>query len=137
MDLNATPEPPIIVEIKESMLSMETDVLALSNLMVTNNLQYLTRTVREEIFKRLLDNMGALEDAVKALVKEGRAVRRARLRDDDQLSRIVLDLANHGACVSEYEVGDGEASPELKALYNKLEKTQPSDAILTGSANGT
>jgi hypothetical protein len=117
MDLNMTPEPPIIVEIKESMLSLEDDVLTLSNLMVTSNLQYLTRTVREEIFKRLLDNLGVLEDAVKALVKDGRAVRRARLRDDDQLSRMVMELTAIGSTVGSFEVPPAEPSPEVIAVY--------------------
>jgi hypothetical protein len=116
MDL--TVEPPIIVEIKDHMYALAGDITTVATLMQTDNLKFLTRVERDKIFSRLLENIGALEDGVKALVKEGRAVRRARLRDDDQLSRMVLALTEAGKVVDSFSTPIESVSPEVKAIYN-------------------
>lgn len=68
-----------------------------------DNLKYLTRVEREPIFETILGNLGDLEDIAKALIKGARAVRRARVRDDDQLSRMIIAMTEGGLRVDDYE----------------------------------
>lgn len=110
-------KPTIIFEAEERIVNISGDVSLLSDLMTTDNLKYLTRAERERIFKRLLENMGALEDTLKAMVKAARDVRRARLRDDEQLSRMVIAMTDHGLKVGSYEAPPEEPTAEVKALY--------------------
>lgn len=110
-------KPAIIQEAEERLANIVQDIGVVNDLMVTDNLKYLTRVERERIFKRLLDNMGALEDTLKAMIKAGREVRRARLRDDEQLSRMVVAMTSHGLKVGAFEVAPDEPSTEVKALY--------------------
>ena len=90
------------------------DIFAILNevesLTTCDNMQYLTRVQRELIFSSLLDNVGALEDVIKAIVRNGRSVRRARLRDDEQLSRIVKALSDYGLRVDQFETNSLVAS---------------------------
>lgn len=78
-------------------------VIELESLTDCDNLKYLTRVQREAIFTVMLEGVGALEDTIKAIVREGRNVKRARLRDDETLSRMIKAMTEHGLCVSQFE----------------------------------
>lgn len=110
-------KPTIVLEAEERIVNLAGDVDLLSRLTMTDNLKYLTRAERERVFKRLLENMGALEDTLKAMIKAARDVRRARLRDDEQLSRMVIAMTDHALKVSSFETPPEEPTSEVKALY--------------------
>lgn len=105
------------VEAAELMQALTADLLLISQLNATNNLRFMTRVEREKIFTRMLDNGAALEDILKAVVRAGRDVRRARIRDDDQLSRMVVGMAAAGLAVESYETPIENAKPETVAFY--------------------
>ncbi len=125
-------KPPIITEAQERILNLEDDIDLVNQLTVTENLKYLTRSERERIFKRMLENVGALEDTVKAIIKGGREVRRARLRDDEQLSRMVIEMSQHSLKVDSFETPPEEPTPEVKALYGGSEDVLPDDSVPLG-----
>lgn len=123
-------KPAIFVEADERALNLTEDLALLAQLTSTDNLKYLTRAERERIFKRLLENTGALEDTVKAIIKGAREVRRARLRDDEQLSRMVIAMTHHALKVGSFEAPPEEPTAEVKALYDGLETTAGTDYVL-------
>lgn len=92
-----------IDEVKLNICKLQDDVALLGQLIDTDNLKYLTRAERDNIFKRLFESMGVIEDTLKAVIKLAKPERRARIHDDDQLSRIIIDLAQMGVKVSSYE----------------------------------
>lgn len=89
-------QPTTFNEASETIARLSTDLQALESLVITDNLKHMTRSQREAHFKRLLDDVSALEDTIKAVIKDARAVRRARFRDDEQLSRMVVAMAACG-----------------------------------------
>lgn len=113
MDVN----PASITEAEERLDNISDDLTLLDRLIKLGNLKYLTRIERELIFKRMLENMGALEDTLKAIIKASRDVRRSRLRDDEQLSRMVIAMSHLDLKVSSYETPPEEPTAEIKALY--------------------
>lgn len=110
-------KPAIALEAEERITNLSGDINLLTQLSMTDNLKYLTRIERERIFKRLLENAGALEDTLKAMIKAARDVRRARLRDDEQLSRMVIAMTQADLKVSAFEAPPEEPTAEVKALY--------------------
>jgi predicted RNase H-like nuclease len=110
-------KPAVIVEAEERIVNIAGDVNLIGQLTMTDNLKYLTRAERERVFKRVLENMGALEDTLKAMIKAAREVRRARLRDDEQLSRMVVAMTQHALKVGGFETPPEEPAPDVKALY--------------------
>lgn len=113
--------PAAALEAEERIINITGDVELLTQLSMTDNLKYLTRIERERIFKRLLENVGALEDTLKAMIKAARDVRRARLRDDEQLSRMVVAMTLHQLKVGAFEAPPEEPTAEVKALYDAPE----------------
>jgi hypothetical protein len=69
----------------------------------TDNFKFMTRTAREVIFKGILEELDALKDTLTVIVKAGRAVKRDRLRDDEQLSRMMIAMAEQGLKATDYE----------------------------------
>lgn len=104
-------------EIEERLISITGDTKLLAQLTSTGNIKYMTRFERERIFTRLLSNMGALEDGLKAALKAARDVRRARIRNDDQLSRMVVALTAANLDVDSFETPSDEPSVEVKQHY--------------------
>lgn len=92
-----------IDEAQHNIIRLAGDVDKLRQLVITDNLKYLTRTERDRLFKSMLESMGAIEDTLKAVIKLAKPDRRARLRDDEHLSRLILILAEIGVKVSDYE----------------------------------
>lgn len=108
----------VTTEAAELMASISDDLKLINQLNSTNNMRFLTRVEREKVFTRLLSNGGALEDILKAVVRAGREVRRARIRDDDQLSRMVIGMSAHDLAVGDFETPTESPSPAVAALYS-------------------
>ena len=93
-------------ELQAHLSSAMTAVFDLKHLYSDNNWKYLTRTAREKRIKPLLDALGGAEDTAKAILKALRAVKRARIRDDELLSELI---AMHGLPVDELKDKLGSA----------------------------
>ena len=90
-------------EALSSLNGLSGGIKKLQNLVELDNFKYLTRVERDVVYETVLTNMASLEDTVKAMIKAARNERRARLRDDDQLSRMVVALSAMGQKVANFE----------------------------------
>lgn len=115
-----------IAEARESITSLALTLSVIHLLVSSDNLKYLTRADREKHLQDLLNQMGSLEDTLKAIVKQVRAVRRARIRDDDVISRMALELAELGtsidSLVSAPAAVDEEPAETLTVTVNVEDK---------------
>lgn len=107
----------VTTEAVELMTAINEDLKLIDQLNGTSNMRFLTRAEREKIFVRLLSNGDALEDILKAVVRAGRDVRRARIRDDDQLSRMVIGMSQHNLSVEGYATPLDSPSPAVVTIY--------------------
>lgn len=115
----------VTTEAADRMSAINDDLALIKKLNETNNMRFLTRVEREKIFSRLLANGSVLEDILKAIVRAGREVRRARLRDDDQLSRMVIGLSQCDLAVEDYATPLESPNPSVMTIY--AERQEASD----------
>lgn len=78
------------------------DLQLLSKLVLSDSLKYVSRPIRDELLRRIINRMGEIEDSTMAIIKTVRSIKRARLNDDKQISNLMMNLAAGHVLFSRY-----------------------------------
>jgi len=109
-------------ELFELMSEQQREMSFLTKLLLTDTMKFISRPIRDDLIRRVLDRMGDIEDSTRAIIKTARSVKRQRLSDDKQVSNLFMNIADLTALDAlEYgQVTDFSTStyPNISKLLN-------------------
>jgi len=80
-------------ELYQLMADQRRDLNTLSNLLMTGSMKYIYRPTRDELLKRLINQMGEIEDSTMGIIKAARLIKRQRLTDDQQIANLFINVS--------------------------------------------